>query len=46
MPRSTRSRIAGRISTQVKRDWVKAEWKAFNDEKEKARMNGQTGSDE
>jgi hypothetical protein len=30
-------RIAGRISTARKRDWVKAEWKAFYDEKEKAR---------
>ena len=30
-------RIAGRISTATKRTWVKAEWKAFNDEKEKAR---------
>lgn len=30
-------RIAGRISTALKRQWVKSDWKAFNDMKEKAR---------
>ena len=30
-------RIAGRISTATKRTWVKADWKAYYDEKEKAR---------
>ena len=30
-------RISGRISTATKRDWVKADWKSYNDEKEKAR---------
>ena len=30
-------RISGRISTATKRDWEKADWKSYNDEKEKAR---------
>jgi hypothetical protein len=30
-------RISGRISTATKRAWVKADWKAYYDEKEKAR---------
>ena len=29
--------IAGRISLATKRQWVTSEWKAFHDEKEKAR---------